>query len=502
MKLKRIEDYNDNFVLEYRTAGSKNKKKLGPNTETVVPGEPLKNGEVLASVGKEVVKLDNYDDFVNKPAEDNPSDGAYDVDVPTANSKNFLKNRTEWTRDYKNLWAKIVGKRNFFVQGEAGWGKSAIIKEMALKKGYTVITVFMDKALPEDLDGIPVTKDNGSKTRQVKVMPVWAQYIADHPETQFLLFFDELNQAPNDVMNAMMPIAHKDRVICGKKFKNYFCGAAGNLDSENELNPIRRPVMARFGNKPIRWITGLSDNPKEAEAAWKNAFIHLHENWDKLFDKKLINEFETLCLKYTPPLFAAPRDLENDCIEQLYNYKNSDIDDDDYDRFDLETISDIIISVTNTEEGVMYDSDKANKFTTDMKKDIDKLATKCYNYISRGAKKENGRSFDEEDEEKAEKSAELNKNEAPESDEFDGKDTIDSLINMIAYAGEVVGHDNEGNPFTFPVTPDTIWDLFENLDKTTMGVIESELKKRNLTWVYPDDKAAKDSGKFDKFYED
>ena len=33
MKLKRIEEYNDGAILEYRTPGAKNKKKLGPNSD-------------------------------------------------------------------------------------------------------------------------------------------------------------------------------------------------------------------------------------------------------------------------------------------------------------------------------------------------------------------------------------------------------------------------------------------------------------------------------------
>jgi len=487
MKLKRIEEYDNGAILEYRTPGSKNKKNLGPNTETVVPGEKIEPGETLAAVGKDVVALDNYDDFVGVPADDNPSGGSYDVDAPSPKDKELFKNRSQWTKDYKLLWAKIVGHQNFFVQGEAGWAKSAVIKQMAKKAGYTVITVFMDKALPEDLDGIPVVKDRGDRVVQRKVMPVWAQYMYDNPKTKFLLFFDELNQAPNDVMNAMMPIAHKDRFICGKQFKNYFCGAAGNLDSENDLNQIRRPVMARFGNKPIRWVTGLSTDPKEAKAAWENAFDYLHEKWDNKIGKKLINEFEKVCLSYKPSLFAAPRDLENDCFEQLYEFKNSTIDDDDYERFDVETIYEILKGVTNTIEGVQYDAKNGNEFTNKMEQDLQKLAGQCYNYIVKN-KKEGARSFDDE----------------PEKTEKKGEDAVedfeDSQINkimkIISIDGEVSGRDENGNPFTYPVTPELIYDLFPNLDKTTLELIENEMKKNNMTWVYPNNAAAIATGRW------
>lgn len=486
MKLKRIEEYDNGAILEYRTPGSKNKKSLGPNTETVVPGEKIKPDETLAAVGKDVVALDNYNDFVGVPADDNPSDGSYDVDAPSLKDKELFKKRSQWTKDYKMLWAKIVGKQNFFVQGEAGWAKSAVIKQMAKKAGYTVITVFMDKALPEDLDGIPVVRDHGGRVVQKKIMPVWAQYMYDRPDTQFLLFFDELNQAPNDVMNAMMPIAHKDRIICGKKFKNYFCGAAGNLDSENDLNQIRRPVMARFGNRPIRWVTGLSTDKTEARTAWENAFDYLHEKWDDKIGEKLIDEFKKVCLSYNPSLFAAPRDLENDCFEQLYEFKNSTIDDDDYERFDVETIYEILKGVTNTAEGVQYDMKNSNEFTNRMKQDLDKLADKCYNYILK-YKKEGARNFDDE--------LEKTKKDEDIVDTFEDS-MIDKMINLIAFVGEIEGKDEYNQPFIYPVTPELIQLLFPKLEKETLDFIEREMKKRKLTWVYPDNAAAIKTGRW------
>ena len=488
MKLKRIEDFGNNSVFEYRTPGSKNKKKLGNNTETVVAGETIDPDTTLAAVGKNVVAIDNYNDFVGVDADDNPSAGAYDVDAPTPEDRNLFKDMDYWPKDYKKLWKRIVSGMNFFVQGEAGWAKSAIIKDMAKKAGYTVITVFMDKALPEDLDGIPVVQNVNGRTIQKKVMPVWAQYMADNPRTKFLLFFDELNQAPNDVMNAMMPIAHHDRMICGKKFKNYFCGAAGNLDSENDLFQLRRPVLARFGNKPIRWITGLSDDPKEAQDAWKRSFKHLHKKWDDKIGSAIIGEFEKLCLSYSPPLFAAPRDLEWYVFEELYNFKQSGIDDDDYDRIDLETITDSIKDITNTEEGVQSGEKNANEFTKKMQTDIEKVAKKCYAFIARKKPEGGGRSFDS-----FETEGESGGNSG--ADDF-SEGTINRYMRAISIDGEVAGKDENGKPFTYPITPETIYELFPKLDKTTLELVEKEMKKKNRTGVYPSLKDAIKTGKW------
>jgi len=536
MKLKRLEDYeNDNLVLEYRTKGSKNKKRLGMNTETVVPGEELSDGgtiaaigrsrqgqgpvvvksngadsepvetmkadgEVLATVGKDVVKMKNYNDFLNKDANNNPSNGSYEVDVPTPDSKNYLKDLDEWPEDYEELFGKLIGKENFFIQGEAGWAKSAVIKNMALKVGYTVITVFMDKALPEDLGGIPIVKeDENGNVRQRTVMPVWAQYMYDHPNTFFLLFFDELNQAPNDVMNAMMPIAHSDHMICGHKFKNYICGAAGNLDSENELYQLRKPVLGRFGLQPIKWITGYNEDQDKAQQAWKNSFKYLHKKWDAKLDPKLIEAFKDACLSTTPPFFGAPRDLDYTVFHQLYEVKNSVIDEDDYNRLTVRFFTKIITKATNTERGLQYNDETKNAWKPEFDEKVKKLAEKCYKFIAKSYKEETGRSFDEEVEDAENKAKEAKPTDVVEN--FEGKDQLDLMINLITAVGSISGASETGKTMDIPVMPSTIFELFPNMTKTSFEVINNQLKKRNLKWMYPDDEAAIASGKFKEFFE-
>ena len=531
MKLKRLEDYEKDLVLEYRTKGSKNKQKIGPNTETVVQGEELadgssiaaigrsrqgntqvvvksrgedaepvetmkQDGEVVATVGQDVVKMKNYKDFLNKDAKDNPSNGAYDVATPKPEDKNYLKDMPEWPEDYEELFGKLVGKENFFVQGEAGWAKSAVIKKMALKLGYTVITVFMDKALPEDLGGIPIVKEDADgNVRQKTVMPVWAQYMYDNPNTFFLLFFDELNQAPNDVMNAMMPIAHSDHMICGHQFNNYICGAAGNLDSENELNQLKKPVLGRFGLQPIKWITGYNEDPEKAKQAWRNSFNFLHKKWDAKLDKKLIDAFKDACFTTSPPLFGAPRDLDYTVFHQLYEIKNSVIDNDDYDRITVRFFTKIITKATNTERGIQYNDDEQNKWKPEFDETVRKLAEKCYKFIAKEYKEETGRSFDDDEPETKKESKPTDVAET-----FDSSDKLDTMINLIASVGEITARSEKGKELKCPITPQTFDELFPKLPKEVMAVIEREMKKRNLKWKYPDDQAAMETGEYDVYY--
>ena len=166
---------------------------------------------------------------------------------------------------------KFKAQEPFFILGEAGWGKTSIIKDMAKRFKRQVITIYLDKAEKEDLGGIPAPIKNadGRVTRKM-LAPDWAEYMADHPETQFLLFFDEMNQATPDIMNALMPIVLEHQ-ICGKKYDNFFVGAAGNFEHENDaVSDLSAPLTSRF--KPIIvWETGT-------EEAWHEAFEH---NWFK-----------------------------------------------------------------------------------------------------------------------------------------------------------------------------------------------------------------------------
>ena len=112
-----------------------------------------------------------------------------------------------------------------------------------------------------------------------------------------------MNQAAPDVMNALMPIV-LEHEIAGIKYDNFFCGAAGNFESENAaVNELSGPLKSRF--KPlIVWET-------ETGSAWKRVFSYLHKKWDNKVTKKLIDAFEE-----NATLFENPRELEQKIIEK------------------------------------------------------------------------------------------------------------------------------------------------------------------------------------------
>lgn len=308
-------------LIEYIDEGRR-KKVVDPNEEGI---------EQISMNGK-TVTVQTPDITPGEDANDNGSNGLWAVDPPY--DDDFIKEnplpKDALTKNMKFLLKRFKSESDFFVQGEAGWAKTSLIVDMARRFGRHVITVYLDKAYKEDLDGIPVPMDNGrGGVRQVLAMPQWAAEMAMNPDKKYLLFFDEMNQADPGVMNALMPIVLR-HVISGVKFKNFFVGAAGNLESENEggVYELSGPLKSRFGGVYL-WKTGSKDD-------WKAAFDYLHKKWDASLSKEFVNTFEK-----QHDLFMNPRDLDKHVFNKFDKIRAQG----DFDMFDAEDWSDEIMMV-------------------------------------------------------------------------------------------------------------------------------------------------------------
>lgn len=273
----------------------------------------------------------------------------------------------ELSKNEKKIKMRMLAKKPFFVLGHAGWGKSQIIKGLAKRMGYEINLVFLDKAVKEDLGGIPVPVKSGDISKQEMVMPGWAAKMYENPDTKYLLFFDEMNQADPQVMNALMPIV-QDHEICGIEFKNFIVGAAGNYESENNaVNELSGPLKSRF--KPlIVW----DDNTPEA---WKAAFAHLHEKLDEKFGKDIINKFQADC-----KLFDNPREIEQKVFEYMWDIWESG----DYDDFTVDDYKDYLVGEDEEFEGLF----KKDIARSDRDKEGRMLAQAMYDWIHRKEQKE------------------------------------------------------------------------------------------------------------------
>ena len=299
----------------------------------------------------------NPERIVGKDAKKNGTGGKFAIDEPTDNDAFEPLSKDQLNKNMKRLLMKFKADEPFFIMGEAGWGKTSIIKSMAKRFGRTVITVYLDKCEATDLGGIPVPREDKRGNAYVdSAMPAWAQYMLDHDDQEFLLFFDEMNQADGAVMNALMPIVLETEV-CGVKFDNFIVGAAGNFDHENDaVNELSGPLKSRF--KPIIvWETG-------GDAEWKQAFDFMHKEWDE----KLGEDGPAFIdiLYENRDLFQNPREVEH----KILKWCSKMIATDDKDLFDIEDYLDRL-------EGLAKDD--LNRSQEDKLK---KLAEATYNLVN------------------------------------------------------------------------------------------------------------------------
>lgn len=264
---------------------------------------------------------------VGKDADKNGSHGRWAVEEPYDDDAVEPLDKESMTRNMRRLLMKFKAKQPFFIQGAAGWGKTSIIKDLAKRYKRHIITVYLDKCQAVDLEGIPVpVKDEDGSVSQDIAMPKWAKYMKNNPDKQFLLFFDEMNQAQDDVMNALMPIV-LERVVSGYKFDNFMVGAAGNFEEENPggLSEMSKPLRERF--KPIIiWSSGTDED-------WREAFKFMHKKWDAKIGKKLIDKIASY-----QHIFDNPRAVEMKILDFLYEIKQ----DGDYDMFKIEDYQECI----------------------------------------------------------------------------------------------------------------------------------------------------------------
>lgn len=333
---------------------TKEEKPIGKQGQVPSDEFVAVNGKVM-SMAK--VKKDE-----GKKPEANSSRGTFAINPPSPSEKVDISDAFD-SKNKKNLLAKFRTKEDFFIEGRAGWGKTSLVEGLCSNFNLTYIPVFLDKAMASDLGGIPIpTRSERGAAKQEYAMPAWAAYMYEHPEEQCLLFFDEMNQAAPDVMNALMPIV-LNHEICGIKFDNFFVGAAGNLKSENgAVNELSGPLKSRF--KPIiHWES-------HTEKSWTEAFKYLHTKWDGSFGKDFIDKFEENAM-----VFDNPRELDHKLFKFIYNLVTSDGDND---MFDAEYFKERLIQLTEKE-----DEDELERSEVDA---ISKLAENIYEFIQTGGK--------------------------------------------------------------------------------------------------------------------
>lgn len=154
---------------------------------------------------------------------------------------------------FKKLLKDGNYKKNIFVYGKSGIGKSAIVEEYALENGLKVIVFSLATEMPEAMGGIPHAGAREAVSYFKRLLDERLAPIFEHEGKGYILFFDEMNQALPEVLNACYSICYTDpekRHWCGHSLRYAQIVGAGNLatgeDGTVYLNDVPTPLHNRF----------------------------------------------------------------------------------------------------------------------------------------------------------------------------------------------------------------------------------------------------------------
>lgn len=168
-------------------------------------------------------------------------------------------------------------KRNICVYGPSGTGKTQTIIDYAEKHKMKLKILSLATMIPEFIGGVPYAKVNeGKKTEYFKLLLLdELQEIFEDEGNNWVIFFDEINQAPTEVMNALYSICHikpEQRNWCGHSLAKAQIVAAGNLidgrDQTVYLNELPTPLARRFHNYEL--VSNAKDVTNYLKKKYKN----------------------------------------------------------------------------------------------------------------------------------------------------------------------------------------------------------------------------------------
>jgi hypothetical protein len=154
----------------------------------------------------------------------------------------------------KKILASLPVDKSIMLRAKHGVGKSSVVKQSAAEQGIGFHDVRLSQCEVGDIKGLPAIDAEKGITTFMK--PYW--WPRD-PESSGILFFDELNRASKDVLQAVFEIC-LDRRLDGERLPDgWRVVTAINADDEYdvvELDPalLDRWFVVDFDPTPAEWI--------------------------------------------------------------------------------------------------------------------------------------------------------------------------------------------------------------------------------------------------------
>lgn len=154
---------------------------------------------------------------------------------------------------------------------QPGQGKTAVVYALAAERGYDVITIVGSQKDRTDITGMPtlvdftVTRPDGSvdTVRQVEyAVEKWQRTVMEHKRV--VVFLDELNTAPPDVVSSLLTILADRRFPNGETMpeETVILGAMNDRDTGSEYHDMspalaNRLCLAAYHMPLGAWLDGV-----------------------------------------------------------------------------------------------------------------------------------------------------------------------------------------------------------------------------------------------------
>lgn len=154
-----------------------------------------------------------------------------------------------------------VNQKVCFLAGKPGIGKSSIIKKVAKNLGLKLIDIRLSMVDESEIIGIPSISSDGKSFTYAK--PEWVVEAQKQPS---LIFFDELNRAKPEVIDACLQILLDKKIGMTTFNQDVYFASAGNLGEADGTNvqeienaALDRLAVIKYDLSLNQWIDQFAE---------------------------------------------------------------------------------------------------------------------------------------------------------------------------------------------------------------------------------------------------